>query len=295
MLKKGTLWQNIVSTTERALRTGALFSYPTRVAYIDDGGMRFVVRVLAGLKRKQEERQKQDSAAGRGEKSDPFQPPEPDLVVADISATHTALLNKFNVVDHHLLIITKNYEDQEELLTVGDFEALWTCMAEFEGLGFYNGGREGGASQPHKHLQMVRLPLAPQGPAIPIESLLASVNGNRVPGFPFLHAFERLHRPLAVSPRDAARITFELYGKMLQRVGMEPAADNILQRQSLPYCLLIARGWMLLAPRSKEFFEDISFNSLAYAGSLFVWNEEQLERIRSSGPMRALAEVSVHQ
>lgn len=295
MLKKGTLWQNIVSTTERALRRGALFSYPTRLAYLDDGGMRFVVRVPAGLKRNQEERQKQESAAARGGRINPFLPPEPDLVVADLSPTHSAILNKFSVADHHLLIITKEYEDQEELLTVKDFEALWTCMAEFEGLAFYNGGREGGASQQHKHLQMVPLPLAPQGPAVPIEPLLAAAKGGRVPGFPFLHAFERLERRLAASPQDAARRTFGLYGTMLERAGMEPPAGGPSQRQSRPYCLIVARDWMLLAPRSKQFFADISFNSLAYAGSLFVWNEEQLERIRSHGPMRALAEVSVHQ
>jgi ATP adenylyltransferase len=48
---------------------------------------------------------------------------------------------------------------------------------------------------------------------------------------------------------------------------------------------------MLLVPRSREHFGEISFNSLAYAGSLFVWNEDLLERLKEYGPLNALREV----
>jgi ATP adenylyltransferase len=50
---------------------------------------------------------------------------------------------------------------------------------------------------------------------------------------------------------------------------------------------------MLLVPRSREHFEDISLNSLAYAGSLFVWDEKLLERLREHGPMNALRDVAL--
>lgn len=42
-----------------------------------------------------------------------------------LSATHTAVLNKFNVLQQHLLIVTYRCEQQEVLLTGADFEALW--------------------------------------------------------------------------------------------------------------------------------------------------------------------------
>ena len=42
---------------------------------------------------------------------------EVDLFVADISPTHVCILNKFNVVDYHLLIITRAFESQENLLS----------------------------------------------------------------------------------------------------------------------------------------------------------------------------------
>ena len=295
-LQQGTLWERIRTTTERALSSGALLTAPTEYTFIEDHGVRFFVRILAGLRRKDEARKKQESAAATGKQANPFLPPEKDLTVADLSDTHVAILNKFNVVDHHLLIVTKRFEEQDLLLTLKDFEALWICMAEFEGLGFYNGGREAGASQQHKHLQMVPLPLAPEGPGVPIEPLLAQADTNtigKIPGFPFLHAFSRLEKNLAASPSLAARTTFHLYGDMLQSVGMSAPRPDSLTRQALPYCFLMTREWMLVVLRSKEFFEDISLNSLAFAGSLFLWNTQQLERLKAVGPMHALKSVAV--
>jgi ATP adenylyltransferase len=215
-------------------------------------------------------------------------------VVGDISETHLAVLNKFNVVKNHLLIVTRAFEDQGMLLTLPDFEALWTCMAEYNSLGFYNGGREAGASQQHKHLQLVPLPLAPEGPAIPVEPMIAQApeDVGTVPGFPFLHSFVRLGGDLAGSPLKAARKSFELYHTMLSCVGMKTPQFTGAVRQSLPYCLLVTRDWMLLVPRSREFFEDISINALAFAGSFFVRNERQLDRLRTAGPLNALTAVS---
>ena len=288
-LEKGTLWHSVVRTTERALMSGALRSFPTVHAFIEDGGVRFFVRVLASLREKSEALTKQNT--------NPFLPPEKDLTVADITDTHVAVLNKFNVMDHHLLIVTRHFEDQDSLLTLLDFEALWLCMAEYNGLGFYNGGREAGASQQHKHLQMVPLPLAPAGPPVPIAPLLpgpgpiASVG--TIPAFSFLHSYVRLRPDIVDTPREAAIETFELYAAMLKSVGMEPPGASIPPRQSLPYCLLITRHWMLLVPRTREHFEDISLNSLAYAGSFFVWNKDQLERLRAFGPINALRSVSM--
>ena len=116
------------------------------------------------------------SAANRrttGRKN-PFLPYEPDLYVADVSPTHVCILNKYNVVDLHLLIITRAFEHQESRLRLPDFQALWRCLVEYDSLGFYNSGHLSGASQPHKHLQVVPLPLAGSGCAnrVPFEPML---------------------------------------------------------------------------------------------------------------------------
>jgi ATP adenylyltransferase len=293
-MKKGSLGERIVATTQHALSEGILVPVPTDYTFIEERGVRFFIRVLAGLARKDEARKKQEAESGRGKNANPFLPPEKDLVVGDISETHLAVLNKFNVVKNHLLIVTRSFEDQDMLLTLPDFEALWLCMAEYNSLGFYNGGREAGASQQHKHLQLVPLPLAPEGPEIPIEPMLAQApeGMGMVPVFPFLHSFVRLGGDLTGAPLKAARKSFELYRTMLSCVGMTAQQLTRAARQSLPYCLLVTRNWMLLVPRSREFFDDVSFNALAFAGSFFVRNERQLERLRTTGPLNALAAVS---
>ena len=295
LIERGTLWSRMKETTAAALASGALLPIPTTYSFVEEQGVRYFVRILEGLKRKDEARKEQDNASGAGKTANPFLPPEPALTAGDLTDTHIAVLNKFNVVEHHLLIVTRQYEDQDSLLTRGDFEALWLGITEYDSLGFYNGGREAGASQQHKHLQLVPLPLAPEGPALPLEPLFADAGPkeglSEVPAFPFLHSFARFDRGLGAAPSAAAGETHRLYGEMLKQLGMIGSGSSSVR--SRPYCLLVTRGWMLLVPRSREFFGDISLNSLAFAGSFFVRSRDQLERIRSQGMMKALSAVAL--
>lgn len=296
--ENGTLWQKIVQVTENALGIGALIPIQTDYEFVEDSGMSFFVRILSGLRRKDEAKKQQEKESSTtGKQTNPFLPYEKDLFVADILDTHVAVLNKFNVVEHHLLIITRDFEDQETLLTPQDFKALWTCMAEYNGLGFYNAGEAAGASQRHKHLQIVPLPLTPAGPHVPIEPLCAKAvikdDFETVPAFPFLHVFARIGTEIVKSTHDTAEKTFSIYCEMLRRVGMTSPDSEGLKRQSGPYCLLVTQKWMLLVPRSQEFFDSISINSLGFAGALLVRNKEQMERVKSFGPMNILRDVAL--
>ena len=297
-IQKGTLWQQVVRVTENALQAGALIPVPTEYEFIEDSGIRFFVRILSALRRKDEARRQQEKASSEsGKQINPFLPYEKDLFVSHISETHAAILNKFNVLEHHLLIVTRHFEDQETLLTPDDFKALWSCMTEYDGLGFYNGGEAAGASQRHKHLQMVPLPIAPEGPQVPVEPLLSDAvfegSFGTVPAFPFLHVFTRFAPEIVNSPSDAAEKSFDLYSEMLRRVGMTSPGREGLQRQSGPYCLLVTRKWMLLVPRSREFFDSISINSIGFAGALLVRNKEQMETLKKCGPMTVLRKVAL--
>lgn len=53
----------------------------------------------------------------------PFLPYEEDLWVAHLSDTHTLLLNKFNVVPHHVLVVTRQFESQQDPLNSRDLAA----------------------------------------------------------------------------------------------------------------------------------------------------------------------------
>jgi ATP adenylyltransferase len=286
---------SIATVATKALASGALLPIATGWEFVEDRGVRFFVRVLANLQRKSDQREKEARGAASGLPFNPFLPYEQALFVADVSDSHVAILNKFNVVDRHLLIVTREFEQQRSLLTLRDFEAWWRCLGEYESLGFYNGGAEAGASQPHKHLQLVPLPLAPQGPPIPITPLLAGVRGTAgagvIPGFDFSHRFARLNAP-AEAP-GAPREAFERYIAMLEQLGLRPLPGGDAELQGGPYNLIATREWLLLVPRSREFFGSISINALGFAGALLVWDEEQLRALRAAGPFTALQKTAL--
>ncbi|WNC91293.1 phosphorylase [Paraburkholderia sp. FT54] len=296
-LPPGTLWPAMLRQAGHALRCGALQPIETFQSVIESGGMRFVVRQVSSLTRKeQQRRQTQKLHAGERPSVNPFLPYDPDLFVADVSDTHLALLNKFNVIDNHLLIVTRDFEPQDTLLNLADFESLIACMAEFDGIGFYNAGAAAGASQAHKHLQIMPLPLGDSEPPLPIESILAATltedQAQRVPGLPFRHAFARLESGAAISV-DAAPSVLACYRALLEAAGVQPVEVSGELRHSAPYNLLVTRRWMLLVPRSEERVEGVSINALGFAGSLFVRDAAQMKVIERLGPMAALQRVAL--
>lgn len=297
-LRPGTLWPLLQRRRREALASGALQTIATTLEFMENGDVRFAIRMAAKPVRQNE------ALVHQGEKhhtdrlsSNPFLPCEPALCVAGISETHLALLNKFNAIDHHLLIITRHFAHQETLLDAADLQALSLCLAEYEGLGFYNGGTVAGASQPHKHLQLVPLPLIDSsGPAIPIDPLLRTIPRDAkvgaVPGFPFPHAFVALDSALATQPRVFAEALYEGYQTALQATGIEAIRVDGASHQSAPYNLLVTRDWLLVIPRCQAEFAGISINALGFAGSLFVKDQEQLAVLRRWGPLAALRAVA---
>ena len=172
------------------------------------------------------------------------------MFVTDISPTHLCLLNKFTVIPDHLLLVTRAFEEQDARLNLADFAALAACLAEFAGLGFYNAGTTAGASQRHKHLQYVALPLGwndepvPITPALGLEKL--DVAMTTAPGLPFPHRLVRLPPRLYTEPLACAQVLLTHYNQMLAELGLEnrhhPGPNN----------LLVTREWLLLVPRVRK-------------------------------------------
>lgn len=289
----GTLAQKVIERSQQAIGSGALLSLPTEFEFVEQQGVRFLVRLLLNLVRKDEAKRRSTDKP-----FNPFLPYDEALFVADISETHLCLLNKYNVVDHHILIVTRAFEDQEDWLNVQDFAAMWTCLAEFDGLAFYNGGKDAGASQPHKHLQLVPYLISPQQPEIPIESLITQslpelANSQEpiatISELPFVHAVTPIDPAWLHSPIEAAAKTLERYHALLQAVSL-PVQD---QKQSGSYNLLVTRRWMLLIPRSQESFASIQVNSLGFAGALLVRTAEQMQQLKTMQPLTLLSQVGI--
>ena len=271
ILEPGSLWPVLRARAEHALRCGALEPIATERAEVEEEGIRFVVRVLAHLERKV-----RASFAQARTGHNPFLPYNEGLFVADVSQTHLCLLNKFNVLDHHLLLVTRAFEEQENLLAASDFEALATCMAEFDALGFYNSDAVAGASQRHKHLQLVPVPLGAGPERLPVDGALADGR------LPFVHAAER------VDAFDGAAL-LRTYRQLLRALRLEGLEGEA--RASSSYNLLVTREWMLLVPRERHEVEGVPVNALGFGGALLVRNRQQLAELHRRGPFDLLRQA----
>lgn len=284
--------------SDRALECGALLSIPTEQEFVEQGGVRFLVRILSNLIRKEKALKKLDEQTSSGDRTfNPFLPYEKDLFVADISDTHVCILNKFNVVERHVLIVTRAFEAQDTWLTLQDFVAMWTCLSEFDGLIFYNAGKIAGASQRHKHLQIVPLPCISADIPIPIAPLLTSAifqdSIGTIASLPFVHALARLDFAEDNPPLQAAEATLTCYYRLLKAIGLPDTESISSNIQSRAYNLLATREWMLLVARSRESFESISVNALGFAGTLLVRDRPQMQILKDYGPMNLLRQVAV--
>ncbi|MEM6450528.1 MAG: DUF4922 domain-containing protein [Cyanobacteria bacterium P01_D01_bin.105] len=274
----GKLWPRVKAQSAYGLSTGDLQPIETESTTVASGGITFLVRILANLTRKENARKQQ----GKTKPANPFLPYEPNLYVSDITDTHLCLLNKFKVVDHHFLIVTRQFEPQENWLTLADFQALALCLSEIDGLAFFNGGPEAGASQPHKHLQIV--PYSNSLLAFPIEELITLAQHGRPLPLPFRHAIKHLSR---TAEPEKLLTTYHQLLSMLSITGPYQGT------QTTPYNLLCTRRWMMIVPRIQEKYANISVNSLGFAGSLLVKNQESLSELKAIGPMELLKKVSI--
>jgi ATP adenylyltransferase len=287
------LWRRVRDTARTALASGALLPIGTRHERVRDGAVRFVVRVVDSLARKDEARE----AVLRGRAArpaNPFLPYDPELWVADVNATHVCLLNKYNVLEEHVLLVTREFEEQERLLTPADFEALWICMQGMDLLAFYNGGKVAGASQQHKHLQLVPVVGIGGGEELPIVAVMpgdAPVGRvMQLAGLQFPHAWVRFENGTGQARGETADRLWENYSMLLRSVGAVTHEGR--PEQAAPYNLLVTRTWMMAVPRTAEFFAGISINALGFAGCLLVRDEQQLEAVRTAGPQRILHDVT---
>lgn len=296
-LQSGTLRSAMLRQTNQALHYGILQQIKTTETWIEDRGVHFIVRQMSGLVTLKKQQAYQSQAAPN-HLFNPFLPYDPNLYVADISNTHVVLLNKYNVINHHLLIVTRAFERQEALLNLADFTALAACITELNGLGFYNSGTVAGASQPHKHLQIVPFALDSAGTIMPIEPLIENAPTQcgraaiTIPNLPFRHALSRFNLPLN-NHSIAARILLDSYYTLLDASGLQCTEERKAPQFALPYNLLITQQWMLLIPRSTECVEGISVNALGFAGALFVHDATQTQIAKKLGPMSILEQVAL--
>jgi len=252
---------------------------------------------------------------------DPFRPFEKELCIAEkIEPHHAIVLNKFCVVEYHLLLLTREFEKQTNHLNRRDFAAVVGTMARLtpDWVVFYNRGLYSGASQPHKHIQLIPGDRSTRAsfeegnndtvefPLIPIFDALVEQDStiSKVPFWHFKHAFMSIKHIFDNDIEQRAEQLTDSYVKLLRSIDVyEDGEHNVAQEgeerflsvsclngaemheislsrsKFTNYNFLMNRNWMLLVPRSRENYMGISCNSLAFLHGFFAKNEQQLKLI----------------
>ena len=253
-----SLLSQALHISQQAALDDSLIPIATEARPITEQGHTFLLHVATDW-------QHRKRAAGQRPKGDnPFLPPEDNLVVSEINADHLCILNKFPVLQPHLLLISRAFEAQETPLTLANFAAAAKMMAQldYQGLMFYNAGLIAGASQRHRHLQWV-----PQAQCLPDPA-----DGP----LPFTHYC----LPLDDWQPDTL---FATYQHALQQAGWQAG---------YAYNLLLTQRQLWLIPRSQSDWQGISINSLGFAGSFFVRDEQEAAQLVAQGFLNALTAVS---
>lgn len=308
-----SLMDKIYAKTDAALASGDLQPLVTDESIVDDNGIRFILRWASTLAKKDEIKKvetKNDESndepilpgGPRDPDFNPFLKPDPELLVGDIGTEHAIILNKFPVCLHHLVIARKEFAEQQSILELSDFYALANIMSEYGGLGFYNGGAAAGASQRHKHVQWLpaksdNASLAVWRKDLPKKAKLGLGDPAKVqaklediahhPLLPIKHCFIPVTAGKGTDPFKSTESMLNAYKLGLSYLELGADPDGLLPA----FNMLVSDGWMLMVPRSKEHYLDISINAASFGGTIYVSNKDQIAEIEQQGPIAVLASV----
>ena len=262
--------------SQRARLSGALVPLATEL--VEQSGLApFVMRRLLSATPKH--------LRNAGPKPNPFLPWDRELQVHLLGETHLLLLNKYPVQEGHLLLITQQWKAQAGWLEPTDWQALAQVDQDSPGLWFFNSCAAAGASQPHRHLQL--LPRDPGSISCPLQPAIEAQLAGQAPPWPWRY---RLSRRSARNSNDAALELESLYRQHLSELGLgQPEGDPAPRR---PYNLLIDRHWMLTVERVQEHWAGFSINALGFAGYLLVTENSDTAWLQQRGPWELLRAVA---
>ena len=235
----------------------------------------------------------------------------------DLLHRHRLIYNKFCVCDNHVLVITKEFEHQLDPLNNEDFRAaLATCKA-LDGMLYFNCGFNSGASIPHKHLQIIPYESL-YGGILPFEEA-ALQHSREIESAHFIlpqySKFQHIVYKLAKGGVDVLQthtaFTDDLdqeayfngqaaalercYHESLKALGYNYEKEPVHQ----DYNLVLTRHFLLIVLRETDSVKSIenpkvsiSMNSLGFAGTMAVKNQESLEFIKEITPIGLLERLA---
>ncbi|RWX57030.1 DUF4922 domain-containing protein [Photobacterium chitinilyticum] len=253
-------WNDAARVTRQALVDGYLMPITTEAEVMTEQNVSYLGYIVTANASKK--------PIAETPQANPFLPYEPSMYVGEAGERHVCLLNKFPVLSPHLLICSKTFVSQSSRLCKVDFDAWLLGFDDSNVLGFYNSGPLAGASQPHRHMQVVKA-------EIPLESVINSGS------LPFRHC-------LSLFSELKSADLYQCYLNALDSLALDDG-----EGECLPYNILLTARWMLVVPRTVNNIEGVFANALNYSGRFLVKRPEQLRWLRQYGIMRYLTECSV--
>ena len=272
------LLRKATEVTVAASASGALVPLDTTLTHLmGDEGSRFELRHLLSATPKH--------LRASGPKPNPFLPWDPRLEVDRIGESHVVILNKYPVQTSHMLLITQDWQPQTGWLSMEDWLSLARIDATTTGLWFFNSGPDAGASQPHRHLQLLPRAAGERICARDDWFRRCAQNTTTSAEDPLL----RSSRVAAISSTLTGETLQELYLALADDLGLgDPTTDDCPRGA---YNLLLSRQWMAIVRRRREGIRGFSVNALGFAGSLLSTEASDRQWIQRSGPEALLQAV----
>lgn len=304
-------YDDICAKFDRLLAEGIITYQPSKPLLIEDQGMlvrsyhsqfnssltcrQFSFHIIQSLKTKPQAGDSPAAANSQGY----FGPgsdianDHPDICVTIVNGTHYLIINKFPVFRPTLLLLTvDSYRRQHEPLALDDIHAAWDviCDLKVEHYAFFNCTVTAGSSREHKHLQVLPAPGAseayPEGYKFFPDSDESLGNGP----LRFTHFLQRFN-PLSDSATTSGDKVFDIYTRLLKQTR---AALSLEPSEAIcPHNFILTKRWMMVVPRRAAYFQGISTNAAGMVGTVFLWNQDQLEAWKEIGPMNILAALGL--
>ena len=272
-MRAESLWRGALALSESARASGDLV--PLRTELVEDPGLHpFVLRRLLSRTPKH--------LTGGGPRPNPFLPWEPALELQRLGAGHVVLLNKYPVQPAHLLLITQDWQPQAGWLAAEDWRAVVAVSQDTGGFWFFNSCAAAGASQPHRHLQL--LPRRADEPSCPLADCFRQQLAGEPPAWPWRYAIAARRRA-----DDPAELE-QLYRRQARELDLgEPGRDA---QPRHPYNLLFDDDWFVTVRREQEHCAGYSVNALGFGGYLLATSRSDSGWLERHGPWELLRRVA---
>ena len=272
-MSKEIYWNKALDQTKLSIENQSLFPLKT-IVITDDiyNNNDFIIRKL--------DTSKFNKNNFYGPKQNPFSPWEKILEIDRVGDHHQLILNKYPVQKGHILLITNTWKPQNGWLDINDWKAIQKVNKDTSGLWFFNSAPEAGASQPHRHFQLLRR--NKDEITCPREKWFLEMNLNN-------DSDNKLKKNIIVSKfnfLENSSLHLELYLELARKLGLgNPFNDR---KPRYPYNILITNKWIAIVKRSSDHINGFSINGLGFAGYLLVTENSNINYLRKYGPEKLL-------